>query len=269
MDDEPDQQRPVALTIAGSDSGGGAGAQADLKTFAAVGVHGTSVLTVVTAQNTRGVDDVFVLPAEIVRKQYGSVVEDFSPGATKTGALGNAQMIGTVLECLEDSPVPNLVVDPVMVSKHGDPLMPEEARRMIRDDLLEHALLVTPNPHETEMLAGSSVSGIDSMKEAAKRIFDHGPEHVLVKGSHLDDIVRDILYDGTGFIEYGADRVESSRLHGSGCVHSAAIVSRLAQGDALEDAIGFARDFITRAIARAPVVAGGIQPVNPMHAVWD
>ncbi|MGM0556132.1 MAG: bifunctional hydroxymethylpyrimidine kinase/phosphomethylpyrimidine kinase [Myxococcota bacterium] len=269
---QPEQEEPlhpVATTVAGSDSGGGAGIQADLKTFAALGVHGTSVLTLVTAQNTRGVDGLQMLPAEAVRRQYKAIMSDFEVDASKTGALGNAEMIGVVLECIQDDPVDKLVVDPVMVSKHGDPLMVEEAQQLIRDELLEHAFLVTPNPHEAEILSGRSVGGPDTMKEAAKRIFDHGPQHVLVKGSHLDKVVRDILYDGTGFIEYGADRISNERVHGSGCVHSAAITARLALGDSLEDAVGFARKFISRAIETAPKVGGGIQPVNPMHEVWE
>jgi hydroxymethylpyrimidine/phosphomethylpyrimidine kinase len=266
---DDDERHPVAMTIAGSDSGGGAGAQADLKTFAALGVHGTSVLTLVTAQNTKGVDGLQMLPGEAVRRQFQSVVGDFDIGAAKTGALGNADMIGVVIECLQDASVGHLVVDPVMVSKHGDPLMVEEAQMLIRDELLQHATIVTPNPHEAEILAGQSVGGPDSMKEAAKRIFDHGPEYVLIKGSHLDKVVRDILYDGTGFIEYGADRISTKRLHGSGCVHSAAISAKLAVGDTIEDSVGFARDFITKAIESAPRVGGGIQPVNPMHGVWE
>lgn len=260
---------PVALTIAGSDSGGGAGVQADLKTFAALGVHGTSVLTLVTAQNTQGVDGLQMLPGEAVRRQYRSVVGDFEVDAAKTGALGNAEMIGVVLETLQEQPVDELVVDPVMVSKHGDPLMAEEAQKLIRDELLQQALVVTPNPHEAEILSGQSIGNVDSMKEAARRIHDFGPQNVLIKGSHLDGVVRDILFDGTGFIEYGADRIRNGRVHGSGCVHSAAIAGRLALDDSIEDAVGFAREFISGAIEHAPRVGGGIQPVNPMHEVWE
>lgn len=267
--EEEESLHPVAMTIAGSDSGGGAGIQADLKTFAALGVHGTSILTLVTAQNTRGVKGLQMLPGEAVRRQYRTVMSDFEINAAKTGALGNTEMIGVVLECLQDDPVEQLVVDPVMVSKHGDPLMVEEAQKLIRDELLEHAVVVTPNPQEAEILSGRSIGGPDTMKDAAKRIFDHGPENVLIKGSHLDKVVRDILYDGTGFIEYGADRIDTKRVHGSGCVHSSAITARLALGDSLEDAVGFARKFISRAIETAPKVGGGIQPVNPMHGVWE
>lgn len=266
-DDEP--LHPVAMTIAGSDSGGGAGVQADLKTFAALGVHGISVLTLVTAQNTRGVKGLQMLPVETVRRQFKTVGSDFEINAGKTGALGDVEVIGAVLECLEEAPLAALVVDPVMVSKHGDALMNEQAQKLIRDGLLQHATIVTPNPHEAEILSGRSIGGVESMKEAAKFIYDHGPENVLIKGSHLDKVVRDLLYDGTGFVEYGADRIENKRVHGSGCVHSAAITSRLALGDSVDKAIGFARTFITKAIESAPRVGGGIQPVNPMHGVWE
>lgn len=266
--DEEEKQHPIALTIAGSDSGGGAGLQADLKTFAACGVFGTSVVTLITAQNTRGVSALEMLPEPLIRAQYAAVVDDLTPLAAKTGALGSEKVIHTVADCLQEKPVGRLVVDPVMISKHGDPLMPESAQRAIRDRLLEGALLATPNRHEAEALCGRSVGSVDTMKEAAKRIHDFGVEHVLIKGAHFDKIVRDIFFDGTGFIEFGADRVDTERVHGSGCVYSSAITARLALGDELADAIGFAREFISAAIAEAPLVGGGISPVNPMFEQW-
>ena len=265
--DEPEV--PVALTIAGSDSGGGAGVQADLKTFAACGVHGTSVLTVVTAQNTRGVSGIEVLPAEIVHRQYAAVAEDLTPDAAKTGALGNAEMIRTVAAALEERPVDNLVVDPVMVSKHGNPLLPEEAHEVMSAQLFPHARLVTPNRHEVEALTGQRIRGLSTMKEAAQRIYEFEADNVLIKGSHLEDVVRDILYDGTGFVEYGADKIDTDRLHGSGCVFSSAVTAALAVGEKLPEAVGFARDFITGAIAKAPKIGHGISPVNPMHQIWN
>ncbi len=260
---------PTALTIAGSDSGGGAGAQADLKTFAACGIHGTSVLTVVTAQNTRDVTGLQPLPESIVRGQYDAVVDDFEPEAAKTGALGNEQTVNVVAELLEDEPLEPLVVDPVMISKHGDPLLPEPAQHALRDLVLPKARLATPNRHEAEALSGETVRGVESMKEAAKQIYDLGPDAVLVKGSHLDDIVKDILYDGSGFIEYGADKIKSDRLHGSGCVFSSAVTAQLVRGVELPEALGFAREFISRAIETAPKLGGGISPVNPMHTCWS
>ncbi len=259
---------PVALTIAGSDSGGGAGIQADLKAFAACEVFGTSVLTLVTAQNTRGVTGIEMIPEPLVRAQFEAVMGDLKPSAAKTGALGSEAVIATVAEMLHERPIDKLVVDPVMVSKHGDPLLPERAQKMIRDRMLEGALLVTPNRHEAEALCGREVGNVASMKEAAKRLHDFGVQNVLIKGSHFDKIVRDIFFDGTGFIEFGADRVDSERLHGSGCVYSAVITARLALGDALAEAIGFGREFISKAIEHAPLVGEGIAPVNPMHEHW-
>ncbi len=259
---------PIALTIAGSDSGGGAGVQADIKTFSALRTHATSVLTLITAQNTRGVDALQMLPTDLVRAQLRALRKDLPAAATKTGALGSEQMILSLVEWLQDHPVERLVIDPVMVSKHGAPLMPEPAQRVLRDRLLEYALLITPNSFEAEAMTGRSVGDLGSMKEAAKRLFDHGPTLVLIKGNQRDTIVRDIVYDGTGFTEFGADRIRTTRLHGSGCVFSAAITARLAHGDEPLAAIEFAREFITSAIDRAPALGQGVAPVNPMHEVW-
>lgn len=261
-------QPPVTLTIAGSDSGGGAGIQADLKTFAACAAYGASIVTLVTAQNTRGVSNVHVLPDEVVRAQFEAVMPDLEPRAAKTGALGNDRMIGLVTECLTQWPIERLVVDPVLVSKHGDPLMSESAARTLVERLLPHCLIVTPNRHEAQVLTGRAVEGPSSMKDAAKALFDRGARNVLIKGAHLDRIVRDIVYDGSGFVEFGADRVDSDRVHGSGCAHSAAITARLAHGDELLEAVAFAREFISSAIEKAPSIGHGISPVNPMHARW-
>jgi hydroxymethylpyrimidine/phosphomethylpyrimidine kinase len=259
---------PIALTIAGSDSGGGAGIQADLRTFAALKVHGTSVITLVTAQNTVGVSHIHLLPEASITAQLEAVCGDLAPAAAKTGALGSAPIIRLVADMFTQRPLNRLVVDPVMVSKHGDALLPDDAVDAMRAALLPLALVVTPNRFEAERLTGRSVSGLDSMKDAARRIFDMGSKNVLLKGSHLDRIVRDLLYDGTGFIEFGADRVDSSHVHGSGCVFAAAITARLAHGDPLPDAVHFAREFITGAITDAPRLGSGISPVNPMFRMW-
>ncbi|MFW5967800.1 MAG: bifunctional hydroxymethylpyrimidine kinase/phosphomethylpyrimidine kinase [Persicimonas sp.] len=269
LEDEGDEsEHPSALTIAGSDSGGGAGIQADLKTFAACGIHGTSVVTLVTAQNTQSVSGIEMLPEPIIHQQFQAVVEDIPPLATKTGALGNERVIEVVADLLRERPLDNLVVDPVMISKHGDPLLPEPAQRLFRDRMLEGVDLVTPNRHEAEALSDQTVGNVDSMKEAAKCIFDFGPKNVVIKGSHFDEIVRDIFYDGTGFIEYGADRIRSNRVHGSGCVYSSAITARLALGDDLPEALGFAREFINGAIEKAPLIGEGMPPVHPMFDHW-
>lgn len=265
-----EKKRPIALTIAGSDSGGGAGIQADLKTFAACEVFGTSVVTLITAQNTQGVQAIQVLDPELVASQFHSVMTDLKPRAAKTGALGNGAMIGAVSKMLAKNPIEGLVVDPVMISKHGQPLMDEENFAVVRDEMLPHALLVTPNRFEAAALSGMrSVESVQSMKEAAKRIFDAGARRVVVKGGHFDRIVRDIFYDGTGWVEFGADRVHSDRVHGSGCTFSAAVTARLAQGNSVTEALGFARQFISGAIDGAPNLGSGISPVNPMWEHWQ
>lgn len=266
--DRTTYEPPVALTIAGSDSGGGSGIQADLKTFAACRVFGTTVITLVTAQNTKGVLALEIMPDALVLKQYEAIA-DLAPKAAKLGALGHQRMISLVSEMLTESPIDTLVVDPVMVSKHGDPLMAQPAYRVFAEKILPLALLVTPNRFEAAALTGRTVEGPSSMRDAAKAIFDLGARNVLVKGSHLEGVVRDYFYDGTGFVEFGADRVDSERVHGSGCTHSAAITARLALGNSLEEAIEFAREFISGAIEKAPKIGAGISPVNPMHAIWN
>ncbi|MBA2662286.1 MAG: bifunctional hydroxymethylpyrimidine kinase/phosphomethylpyrimidine kinase [Bradymonadaceae bacterium] len=260
---------PIALTIAGSDSGGGAGIQADLKTFAALEVFGTSVLTMITAQNTVGVSEICVLDEQILRAQYNAVMTDLRPWAAKTGAMGSNTTIGIVAELLEEHPIDKLVVDPVMISKHGEQLLPDDACKALRERLMDKAFLVMPNRHEAAKLTGRTVEGPTSMKDAAKRIFDFGARNVLIKGGHLEKIVRDFYYDGSGFVEFGADRVDSGRLHGSGCVYAAAIVARLCLGDELLAAIEFSREFISGAIEKAPKLGAGISPVNPMHRLWE
>ena len=268
LNHRPQPAPPIALTLAGSDSGGGAGLQADLRTFAACRVHGTSVVTLVTAQNTRGVSSVQTMPEQVIRAQYEALMADLPPVAAKTGALGDERVLGVLVELLQTRPLERLVVDPVLVSKHGHPLMPERAMRAVRDKLFEHALVITPNPAEVYALTGRELDGLPSMRDAAKRLFDHGPRHVLIKGSHMDRVVRDLLYDGSGFVEFGADRVDSDRVHGSGCVYSAAICARLAHGQTLLEAIEFAREFISGAIEHAPKLGQGISPVQPMFRMW-
>jgi len=259
----------IALTIAGSDSGGGAGIQADLKTFAACKVFGTSVLTLITAQNTKGVFAVEVLGDEVIKSQFKAVMDDVPPVAAKTGALGDSRVIGLMAELLEEYPIANLVVDPVMVSKHGDQLMPEKGIKAFVQRMVPHAFVITPNRFEAQALTGRDVEDIREMQDAAKRIFDMGAKYVLIKGGHMEHIVRDILYDGSGFTEFGADRIRSPRVHGSGCTFSAAITARLASGDSIEKAIEFSREFISNAILMAPKIGEGISPVNPMHAYWN
>lgn len=271
MTEPVDDSRPgddaVALTIAGSDSGGGAGAQADLKTFAACDVFGTSVLTLITAQNTQGVDEIEVLGDELVCDQYDSVMDDMEVSAAKTGALGEARMIRNVAGMLRDRAPETLVVDPVMISKHGQPLMAEQAFSVMRERMLPRADVVTPNRFEAAALADvDEVESLESMKDAARRICEFGADYAVVKGGHFEDAARDVVYDGSGFVEFEAPRIETDRLHGSGCVFSSAITARLARGDSVLDAIGFAREFITEAIRAARGVGQGVGPVNPTDA---
>src|SRR5690554_1021576 len=260
---------PIALTIAGSDCGGGAGLQADLKTFSACGVHGTSIVTLITALNTLGVSAVEVLSKPLIRAQFEALSSDVRALAAKTGALGDENGVKIIAECLAEWPIEKLVVDPVMMSKHGDALMPSKAQKLVRDYLLEGALLVTPNRFEAEALSGQEVGSVESMKDAARRIHDFGVKNVLIKGAHFDKIVRDVFYDGQDFLEFGADRIDSDRVHGSGCTFSAAITARLARGDELVAAIEFARVFISAAITHARRIGEGISPVNPMYEYWS
>ncbi len=252
---------PVALTIAGSDPSGGAGIQADLKTFHQRGVYGESVVTLVTVQNTVRVGAVEVLPAGLVAAQLEAVLEDIPPAAAKTGALGNGDIVRLVAERARHFGFP-LVVDPVMVSKHGHPLMTAEARAAVAELLLPRAFLVTPNLHEAGELAGISVTGIGSMKEAAARIAALGAHAVLVKGGHLEGDAVDILYRDGRVREYRSPRIQTVHTHGTGCTYSACIAAELAKGQSLEGAVDVAKKFISLAIATNPGLGRGAGPVN-------
>ena len=258
-----DATRRIALTIAGSDSGGGAGIQADLKTFHHFGVYGTSALTLITAQNTLGVREVHLLPPELVAKQIAAVVEDFDVRAAKTGALGSEELIAAVATGAEKHAIPNLVVDPVMISKHGDLLLPERAVETLKRRLLPRAALVTPNLHEAAVLLGRAVETEARMRDAARAACALGAAAVLVKGGRLpgDDAV-DLFYDGTEFVRLAVPRVDTRHTHGTGCTYSAAITALLARGETLVDAVDQAKDFISRAIASATRLGHGRGPVN-------
>lgn len=262
----------VALTIAGSDSGGGAGIQADLKTFQRFGVFGTSALTLVTSQNTVGVGAVHMLPVPLVQQQLGAVVRDLGPLAAKTGALGSPAMIAAVAEAVTLYEIDALVVDPVMISKHGVPLLADEAVAPLRDRLLPHARLVTPNLREAEALVGRANGTIRdeaAMLEVAEAILAFGPEAVLMKGGHLERASAvDLLVwrdRGGGALQtrrFDAERVDTKHTHGTGCTYSAAITALLARGEALQDAVATAKAFMSRAIATAPGLGQGFGPVN-------
>jgi hydroxymethylpyrimidine/phosphomethylpyrimidine kinase len=239
---------PKALTIAGSDSGGGAGIQADLKTFSAFRVFGMSVITAVTAQNSLGVQGVENLPPAFVAQQLRSVLEDFGADAAKCGMLSTAPIIEAVATELTSHRIEKLVVDPVMVAKSGDQLLQPEARAALADRILPLALLVTPNLPEAEVLAGIRVAEPEDMEEAARRIHLMGPRYVLVKGGHLKGDATDLLWNGRDFTRFSTPRIDSQNTHGTGCTFSAAIAAGLARGQALGDAIRSAKAYVTRAI---------------------
>lgn len=249
----------IALTIAGSDPSGGAGIQADLKTFHQFGAYGTSAITLLTVQNTVGVQRVELLPPDLIAQQIEAVLSDLPPNAAKTGALGGIAAIEVIVAARLKCP---LVVDPVMISKHGAPLMEEPARRALRDLLLPQATLVTPNLHEAEALAGIEVINVEAMKEAARIIHGFGPQAVLVKGGHLEGDAIDILFHEGVFQEFRAARTPTRHTHGTGCTYSAAITALLARGETLPQAVARAKDFITEAIRTAPGLGAGSGPVN-------
>jgi hydroxymethylpyrimidine/phosphomethylpyrimidine kinase len=254
--------RPVALTIAGSDPSGGAGIQADLKTFHQFGIYGQAVITLLTVQNTRSVDRVLCQEAALVVDQLLAVLADIPPGAAKTGALGSAAIVDAVAEQAADFGFP-LVVDPVMVSKHGASLMDEDARQALRARLLPRAALITPNIPEAEVLSGIAIHELDDARRAARRLCEMGARAALVKGGHFaEGDATDVLHSDGGTREYTAPRVNTRHTHGTGCTYSAAIAACLAAGYPVEQAIDRAKAFITRAIASAPGLGGGAGPVN-------
>ena len=258
-----DSARTIVLTIAGSDSGGGAGIQADLKTFARFGVYGTSVITAVTAQNTRAVSAVEALSPGIVAAQIAAVVDDFRVAALKTGMLANAAIIGAVSRVLRVSRVGPLVVDPVMVAKSDDRLLDADALDALTRDLLPLAAVVTPNLPEAEVLAGIPVRTLDDQREAARRIVALGARAVVVKGGHAQSSeIVDVLFDGQAFTEFRGERVPGTSTHGTGCTFSAAIAAQLALGRGIQEAIPLAQAYVAKAIRNAPGLGGGHGPMG-------
>ena len=259
---------PKALTIAGSDSGGGAGIQADLKTFSAFRVFGMSVITAVTAQNSLGVQGVENLPPAFVAQQLRSVLEDFGADAAKCGMLSTAPIIEAVATELTSHRIEKLVVDPVMVAKSGDKLLQPEARAALADRILPLALLVTPNLPEAEVLAGIRVAEPEDMEEAARRIHLMGPRYVLVKGGHLKGDATDLLWNGRDFTRFSTPRIDSQNTHGTGCTFSAAIAAGLARGQALGDAIRSAKAYVTRAIREGFQAGRGVGQLRHFIPDW-
>lgn len=259
--------KPVALTIAGSDPSGGAGIQADLKTFHQFRVYGEAAITLLTVQNTCAVSEVVLVEPRLVRAQVEAVLDDIPPQAVKTGALGSAAIIETVASLAPRLQGP-LVIDPVMISKHGAPLMAADARAALLELLLPRAALVTPNLHEAAALAGCPVRGPKEMEEAARRIHDRCGAAVLVKGGHLEDVAADLLFDGETSLWYRARRIDTPHTHGTGCTYSAAITACLALGMPIPAAVGAAKRFISEAIRSNPGLGKGCGPVNH-HASPD
>ena len=253
----------TALTIAGSDSGGGAGIQADLKTFAAHGVYGTTAITAITAQNTRGVSGWEAVSPALVASQIEAVVSDIGADAVKTGMLANAGIVEAVVETFRRLGLGVLVVDPVMVAKGGDRLLEEAAVSAIRNRLLPLARVVTPNIPEAEELAGMRIASLDDMRAAARRILELGPGVVLVKGGHLEgDESIDIAADASGCFEFRGPRVATLQTHGTGCTLASAIAANLALGYEVHDAIGRARVYLEGAIRNAPGIGHGQGPLS-------
>jgi len=253
----------TALTIAGSDSGGGAGIQADLKTFAAHGVYGTSAVTAVTAQNTTGVTAIEALSADLVTAQIEAVMSDIGAHAAKTGMLANAAIVEAVAAAVEDLEIPLLVVDPVMISKSGDTLLDDEAFAMMKAELLRRAFLVTPNLPEAEALSGVTIRGDEDRREAARRIVALGASAVIVKGGHArSQGIVDLLYDGHRFTDFRTERVSGRDLHGTGCTFAAALTAHLALGQTLVEAVPLAQAYVAGAIRHAPGLGRGHGPVD-------
>jgi hydroxymethylpyrimidine/phosphomethylpyrimidine kinase len=258
---------PVALTIAGSDSGGGAGIQADLKTFAALGVHGSSAITAITAQNTVTVSDIFELPTGIILAQIEAVVSDLGVAAAKTGMLASSQIIEAVATAIERHRIPNLVVDPVMIAKGGAKLLRDDAIDALRARLLPLAAVITPNLPEAEVILGRRIRTIAERREAARDMVALGPRAAVVKGGHAGDDVTDVFWDGIEMVELPAMRVRTANTHGSGCVFSAAIAAGLAKGLPPLVAVRNAKEFISGAIEQSLEIGRGHGPVNPMFGL--
>jgi hydroxymethylpyrimidine/phosphomethylpyrimidine kinase len=257
-----------ALTIAGSDSGAGAGIQADLKTFAALGVYGTSVITAITAQNTKGVTRILELPQDLIAAQIDAVIEDIGADAFKTGMLASSVIIEVVAGKIREHQLQNLVVDPVMVAKSGDLLLRKDAIEALRSLLIPLATIVTPNLPETEQLTGIQPSNLKKTKEAAMQIVSMGARSVVIKGGHRKGPATDIFYDGKKFRELSAARIRTAHTHGTGCTFSAAIAANLARGEKLERAVVLAKRYITQAIRKGFAIGAGQSPVHHFYRFW-
>ncbi len=256
------------LTIAGSDSCGGAGIQADLKTFSAHGLFGMSVITAVTAQNTQGVFGVQDISTELIQKQIEAIFDDISVDAVKIGMVSITETIKTIAETLGRYPIKNLVVDPVMVSKSGYHLLQPEAKEALIRYLLPMAKVVTPNIPEAEVITGMKIKDLEDMKKAALQIYQMKPEYVLIKGGHLEGEAIDLLYDGQDFKYYQSPRIHTKNTHGTGCTLSSAIASNLAKGMSVADSIEAAKAYITVAIEQSFSIGKGVGPTHHFYELY-
>ncbi|WP_257349929.1 bifunctional hydroxymethylpyrimidine kinase/phosphomethylpyrimidine kinase [Pseudalkalibacillus decolorationis] len=253
-----------ALTVAGSDSGGGAGIQADLKTFQELDVYGMSAITALTAQNTLGVQGVYPTPVEGVVEQLNSIAVDLAPNALKTGMLFSAEIIEAVADHVKKHEWTKLIVDPVMIAKGGASLLQEEAVVAVREKLLPLAYIVTPNIPEAEALTGLTIQSNEDREEAAMKLYELGAENVVIKGGHTGDaeFAVDLLYDGNEFYRFKGPRIETKHTHGTGCTFAAAITAEVAKGNSVQEAIQTAKDFITSAIQHELGIGSGHGPTN-------
>jgi len=258
------------LTIAGSDSGGGAGIQADLKAMSANGVFGMSVITSITAQNTKGVTAVYDLPVSIIEAQLDAVFGDFDVAAVKTGMLSSAEIVMAVCRRLTQYQAKNLVVDPVMIAKSGHALLQPNAVEAVKSHLVPLALVVTPNVHEAERLSGVTITSLVEARQAAKAIHKLGCRHVLIKGGHLlAERGTDLLYDGRFFSVFKGEYIETPHTHGTGCTYASAIAAQLAKGKALPDAVQAAKTYTTEAIRHSLAIGHGRGPTNHFYFLAD
>lgn len=257
-----------ALTIAGSDSGAGAGIQADLKTFAALGVYGTSAITAITAQNTVSVTAVLALTPRLVAAQIDAVIGDIGSHALKTGMLANAAIIDIVSQKIREHRLKNIVVDPVMVATSGDLLIKKNAVATLRKRLLPLATIVTPNIPEAEELTGMKLRSANDIEKTAQMIVEMGASCVVIKGGHRSGPAADLFYDGKRFTVLKAPRIRTKNTHGTGCTFSAAIAAYLARGEKLDHAVALAKQFITLALRRSFAIGAGHSPVHHFHRSW-
>ena len=259
---------PKAMTIAGSDSGGGAGVQADLKTFAALGVYGASTLTAITAQNTVAVTAVHEIPTDVITAQIDAVLTDIGADAVKTGMLSSSDIIECVCEALEVHGVQRLVVDPVMVAKSGDALLREDAIGSLRTRLLPLAMVVTPNIPEAEALTETTIVSDADVRRAAEAIVGMGARSVVVKGGHREGPATDLFYDGKEFKEFTAPRFDTVNTHGTGCTFASAVAAGLARGMVVTDAVALAKDYVTEGIRHSFSIGQGHGPLNHFYRFW-